>query len=141
MSIQDEPEYDNDPNIPLARRLEVFESVMERTTGQDLYRILWLKSESSEAWVSRRTTYTRSLAISNMVCYLLGVGDRHPGNILLDRIAGKVVHIDFGDCFEVSFERDTLPEKVPFRLTRMMRHAMEVMRAILDRSSETDMAA
>lgn len=99
---------------------------MNRTTGQDLYRILWLKSTNSEDWVNRRTTYTRSLAVGSMMCYLLGVGDRHPGNIMVDRKSGKIVHIDFGDCFEVSFERDQYPEHVPFRLTRMLRHAMEV---------------
>ncbi|KIJ50878.1 hypothetical protein M422DRAFT_244825 [Sphaerobolus stellatus SS14] len=122
--LQDEPEYDGP--ISLERKLEVFEFAMNQTTGQDLYRILWLKSVNSEDWVNRRTTYTRSLAVGSMMCYLLGVGDRHPGNIMLDRKSGKVVHIDFGDCFEVSFERDQYPEAVPFRLTRMLRHAMEV---------------
>ncbi|KAF8573454.1 atypical PIKK FRAP protein kinase [Ramaria rubella] len=126
MMLQDEPEYDQPQAILLSRKLQVFESAMNRTTGQDLYRIFWLKSDSSEAWVTRRTTYTRSLAVGNMICYLLGVGDRHPGNIMIERNTGKVIHIDFGDCFEVSFERDSLPEKVPFRLTRMLRHAMEV---------------
>lgn len=104
----------------------MFESALKQTTGQDLYRIFWLKSPNSEAWVTRRTTYTRSLAVGNMICYLLGIGDRHPGNIIIDRKTCKVIHIDFGDCFEVSFEREQLPEKVPFRLTRMLRHAMEV---------------
>jgi len=124
--LQDEPDYDKDNAIPLQRKVEVFESALNRTTGQDLYRIFWLKSLNSEDWVTRRTTYTRSLAVGNMICYLLGVGDRHPGNIMIDRKTGKVIHIDFGDCFEVSFEREQLPEKVPFRLTRMLRHAMEV---------------
>lgn len=38
----------------------------------------------------------------------------------------QVVHIDFGDCFEVAMERSKYPEKVPFRLTRMLVNAMEV---------------
>eukprot|EP00959_Pyramimonas_sp_CCMP1952_P370373 7756813-Pyramimonas_sp.AAC.1 len=37
-----------------------------------------------------------------MVGYLLGLGDRHPSNLMLDRYSGKVLHIDFGDCFEAS---------------------------------------
>jgi FKBP12-rapamycin complex-associated protein len=37
-----------------------------------------------------------------------------------------MLHIDFGDCFEASMMRDKFPEKVPFRLTRMMVRAMEV---------------
>ena len=37
----------------------------------------------------------------SMVGYILGLGDRHPSNLMLDRFSGKVIHIDFGDCFEV----------------------------------------
>ena len=40
-------------------------------------------------------------------------------------ITGKVVHIDFGDCFESTQLRAKFPEKVPFRLTRMLTTAME----------------
>lgn len=35
------------------------------------------------------------------------------------------MHIDFGDCFEVATRRDKYPEKVPFRLTRMLVQALE----------------
>ena len=45
---------------------------------------------------------------------------------MLDRITGKVVHIDFGDCFEAAILREKYPERVPFRLTRMLNYAMEV---------------
>lgn len=51
---------------------------------------------------------------------------RHPSNLMLDRLSGKIVHIDFGDCFEVAMTREKFPEKIPFRLTRMLIHAMEV---------------
>ena len=46
--------------------------------------------------------------------------------MLIERQTGKVVHIDFGDCFETAMLREKFPEKVPFRLTRMLTHAMEV---------------
>ncbi|KAK8457978.1 hypothetical protein SEVIR_3G281150v4 [Setaria viridis] len=39
---------------------------------------------------------------------------------MLDRYSGKILHIDFGDCFEASMNREKFPEKVPFRLTRML---------------------
>ncbi len=45
---------------------------------------------------------------------------------MLCRETGKIVHIDFGDCFEVAMMREKYPEKVPFRLTRMLINAMEV---------------
>ena len=56
----------------------------------------------------------------------MGLGDRHPSNLMLDRKSGKVLHIDFGDCFEVAMQREKFPERVPFRLTRMLVKAMEV---------------
>ncbi|PKU36400.1 serine threonine-protein kinase mtor- hypothetical protein [Limosa lapponica baueri] len=45
---------------------------------------------------------------------------------MLDRLSGKILHIDFGDCFEVAMTREKFPEKIPFRLTRMLTNAMEV---------------
>ncbi|KAK2184840.1 hypothetical protein NP493_250g01026 [Ridgeia piscesae] len=62
----------------------------------------------------------------SMVGYVLGLGDRHPSNLMLDRMSGKITHIDFGDCFEVAMTREKFPEKIPFRLTRMLINAMEV---------------
>lgn len=107
-------------------KLEVFEYALANTTGEDLAKILWLKSESSEAWLQRRVNYTRSLAVMSMVGYILGLGDRHPSNLMIERQSGKILHIDFGDCFEVAMQREKFPEKVPFRLTRMLVNAMEV---------------
>lgn len=121
--LQMAPDYDN---LTLMQKVEVFGYAMDNTTGKDLYRVLWLKSKSSEAWLERRTNYTRSLGVMSMVGYILGLGDRHPSNLLLDRITGKIVHIDFGDCFEIAMHREKYPERVPFRLTRMLTFAMEV---------------
>ncbi|KAK9450365.1 armadillo-type protein [Limtongia smithiae] len=121
--LQMAPDYDQ---LTLIQKVEVFMYAMDNTTGQDLYRVLWLKSKSSEAWLERRTMYTRSLAVMSMVGYILGLGDRHPSNLMLGRTSGKVIHIDFGDCFEAAILREKYPEKVPFRLTRMLTFAMEV---------------
>ncbi|KAI9893709.1 MAG: phosphatidylinositol kinase- protein kinase tor1 [Vezdaea aestivalis] len=121
--LQMAPDYDN---LTLMQKVEVFDYALENTTGQDLYRVLWLKSKSSESWLDRRTNYTRSLAVMSMVGYILGLGDRHPSNLMLDRLSGKIIHIDFGDCFEKAMHRDKFPERVPFRLTRMLTSAMEV---------------
>lgn len=113
-------------SLGVLQKVEVFRSTMENTTGQDLYKILWLKSPSSEVWLERRTAYSRTLAVMSIVGYILGLGDRHPSNIMLDRYSGGCFHIDFGDCFEVAMTRDKFPERVPFRLTRMLVSALEV---------------
>lgn len=111
---------------PFMNKLEVFKYALQNTMGLDLYKILWKKSKNSEAWLDRRTNYSRSLAVMSMVGYILGLGDRHPSNLMLDRNSGKIIHIDFGDCFEVAMKREKHPERVPFRLTRMLIKALEV---------------
>jgi phosphatidylinositol kinase/protein kinase (PI-3 family) len=117
------PDYDL---LTMLQKVEVFENALAKTTGKDLYQVLWLKSKDSEEWLERRTNYTRSLAVMSMVGYILGLGDRHPSNLMLDRGTGKLLHIDFGDCFEVAMNRPKFPEKIPFRLTRMLINALEV---------------
>ena len=61
-----------------------------------------------------------------MYLLLLMPTSRHPSNLMLDRLTGRILHIDFGDCFEVAMTREKFPEKIPFRLTRMLVNAMEV---------------
>ncbi|WOH04828.1 hypothetical protein DCAR_0624240 [Daucus carota subsp. sativus] len=117
------PDYDR---LPLISKVEVFQYALDNTEGSDMARVLWLKSRTSEVWLDRRTKFTRSLAVMSMVGYVLGLGDRHPSNLMLLRSSGKILHIDFGDCFEASMNREKFPEKVPFRLTRMLVKAMEV---------------
>ncbi len=119
------PDYDL---LPLLGKIEEFKRALNTTKGDDLARILWLMSANSESWMSRRMTFTRSVAVSSIAGYIIGLGDRHPSNIMMDRVTGQVFHIDFGDCFEVACHRDRYPETVPFRLTRMLANAMGASR-------------
>ncbi|KAI0989132.1 hypothetical protein GJ496_004795 [Pomphorhynchus laevis] len=112
--------------IPLLARIEVFRRALSKSDGLDLARIIWNKSPNADVWFTRRTNYVRSLAVMSMVGYIIGLGDRHPSNLMIDRFSGKVIHIDFGDCFEVAMKRKRFPETIPFRLTRMLINAMEV---------------
>ena len=115
----------NYDKLPLVNKVELFKQVLEETTGQDLAKMLWLKSKTSDVWVERRANFTKSLAVMSMVGYILGLGDRHPSNLMVDRVSGGVVHIDFGDCFEITSQRSKYPEIIPFRLTRMLTNCMD----------------
>lgn len=105
--LQMAPDFDH---LCLMQKLEVFEYALDNTTGQDFYRVLWLKSRNSEAWLDRRSNYCRTLAVMSMVGHILGLGDRHPSNLLMDRVSGKIIHVDFGDCFEVAMAREVRPD-------------------------------
>lgn len=45
-------------------------------------------------------SYARSTAVMSMVGYIIGLGDRHLDNVLIDMTSGEVVHIDYNVCFE-----------------------------------------
>ncbi|CAK0908755.1 unnamed protein product [Prorocentrum cordatum] len=74
---------------------------------------------SPAGWHAARQHFARSAAVSSMVGYILGIGDRHTNNILLDTKTGELVHIDFGITFEAG-RALRVPELVPFRMTRDM---------------------
>lgn len=58
------------------------------------------KSKSPVTWFAMRLKYTRSVATTSIVGHILGLGDRHTSNILLDNSTGEVVHIDLGIAFD-----------------------------------------
>lgn len=41
-----------------------------------------------------------STAVMSMVGYIIGLGDRHLDNVLIDMTIREVVHIDYNVCFE-----------------------------------------
>ncbi|KAF3429996.1 hypothetical protein E2986_08147 [Frieseomelitta varia] len=80
---------------------------------------------SPETWFERRLAYTRSIATTSMAGYILGLGDRHLSNILIDQTTAEVIHIDFGIAFEQG-KVLPIPETIPFRLTRNIEVGMGV---------------
>jgi ataxia telangiectasia mutated family protein len=83
----------------------------------------WCGFEDPDEWFERRLAYTRSTAAISILGHVLGLGDRHCHNILLDEKSGEVVHIDLGVSFEAGRVLP-VPEVVPFRLTRDLVDAM-----------------
>ncbi|KAH7343071.1 serine/threonine-protein kinase-like protein tel1 [Rhexocercosporidium sp. MPI-PUGE-AT-0058] len=75
------------------------------------------KFSNPDEWFLSRLAYTRSTAAISMLGYVLGLGDRHGHNILLDQRNGEVVHIDLGVAFEMGRVL-AVPEIIPFRCTR-----------------------
>lgn len=76
-----------------------------------------------ETWFAARLRYARSAAVMSITGHVLGLGDRHGENLLLEESTGGVFHVDFNCLFDkgLTFEK---PELVPFRLTHNMVDAM-----------------
>uniref|UniRef100_A0A7S3JS21 Non-specific serine/threonine protein kinase n=1 Tax=Aureoumbra lagunensis TaxID=44058 RepID=A0A7S3JS21_9STRA len=108
------PEYEI---LPSLMSEEVFTHVLRRTRNRDLRKMLLLVSKCVEMWLRGISNFGQSLAIASFSGYILGIGDRHLSNIMVDRISGQIVHVDFGECFDECNSRQSYPEYVPFRLT------------------------
>ena len=87
-----------DPSCP-SKLTTLFLSLRERF--KPVMRHLFTeKHKVPMSWFAMRLNYTRSVATTSIVGHILGLGDRHTSNILLDSSTGEVVHIDLGIAFE-----------------------------------------
>jgi serine-protein kinase ATM len=48
----------------------------------------------------KKQAYATSVATSSIIGYLVGLGDRHVQNILIDTQTAEVIHIDLGVAFD-----------------------------------------
>lgn len=51
-------------------------------------------------WYAKRLNYTHSVASNSIVGYIVGLGDRHAHNVLIDYGSAELVHIDLGKASE-----------------------------------------
>uniref|UniRef100_A0A7S1BX17 non-specific serine/threonine protein kinase n=1 Tax=Corethron hystrix TaxID=216773 RepID=A0A7S1BX17_9STRA len=68
------------------------------------------------AWFEARARFTLSASVWSAVGHIIGLGDRHSENILIDTANGECVHVDF-DCIFNKGLNLPRPEVIPFRLT------------------------
>jgi len=69
---------------------------LERECPKDLLeRELWCAAPTTADWWAKTQQFARSNAVMSMVGYVIGLGDRHLDNILLDFSTGEVIHIDY----------------------------------------------
>jgi PI-3-kinase-related kinase SMG-1 len=88
-----------------------------------LQRELWCAAAGAAQGWERRQRFARSCAVMSVAGHVLGLGDRHLDNLLVDMASGELVHIDYNVCFDKG-ARLKVPECVPFRLTRTLLTAM-----------------
>lgn len=74
---------------------KMFEELCLKTNPPLLFWWFVQAFENPNAWYEARTRFTRSSAAWAAVGHVLGVGDRHAENILVDTSSGECVHVDF----------------------------------------------
>jgi ataxia telangiectasia mutated family protein len=65
-----------------------------------------------------RLGYTRSVSTTSIVGHILGLGDRHTSNILIDNATGEVVHIDLGIAFDQVGDFEVATQSADFNCVR-----------------------
>ncbi|CAG4946307.1 unnamed protein product [Parnassius apollo] len=107
---------ENRKDWPVAILKQVLQELTAETPKDLLWRELWCSSVSPEQWWQMTRRYSYSVAVMSIIGYIIGLGDRHLDNVLVDLTSGEVVHIDYNVCFEKG-KTLRVPEKVPFRMT------------------------
>lgn len=58
-----------------------------------LYRELWCSCSSALEWWNVTKTYNHSTAVMSIIGYIIGLGDRHLDNVLVDLSTGEVRYL------------------------------------------------
>ncbi|KAK8968828.1 Serine/threonine-protein kinase TOR [Platanthera guangdongensis] len=96
---------------------KVLLDLMQETPRDLLWQEMWCSSEGFKTFHSKIRRFSGGVAAMSIIGHVLGLGDRHLDNILMNFITGEVVHIDYNVCFDKG-RRLKIPEIVPFRLTQ-----------------------
>ncbi|CAL9732320.1 serine/threonine-protein kinase Tel1p [Monosporozyma unispora] len=99
-------------------KLKVYRSITKQIKPQ-FHKFFFKSFLDPDAWYKSKKKYIKSVATSSIVGHMLGLGDRHLNNLLVDSSTGEVIHIDLGIAFDQG-RLLSIPELVPFRLTRDM---------------------
>ncbi|ORE05303.1 hypothetical protein BCV72DRAFT_250689 [Rhizopus microsporus var. microsporus] len=110
------------PREQIAEHYREVSVLVKRTLLRDY---LMKLAASPEAFLFLRKDFAHSLACISIFGYILGIGDRHLENFLLDMKSGRLIPIDFGHAFGSATEILPIPEIVPFRLTQQLVGALE----------------
>ncbi|XP_063718237.1 serine/threonine-protein kinase SMG1-like [Symsagittifera roscoffensis] len=110
---------------PLKVVRQVLDELERETPNYLLWREMWCSCSNSDEWWLMTQQYNSCNALMSIVGYVIGLGDRHLDNILVDLNSGELVHIDYNVCFEKG-KNLRVPEKVAFRLTQNLVAALGV---------------
>ncbi|KAJ3611495.1 hypothetical protein NHX12_021510 [Muraenolepis orangiensis] len=114
-----------------AKRADVVSNFMKvsKLVPADLLRRAFVRmSTSPEAFLSLRSHFVSSHALLCVSHWLLGIGDRHLSNFMVNTETGGMIGIDFGHAFGSATQFLAVPELMPFRLTGQFVSLMEPLK-------------
>jgi DNA-dependent protein kinase catalytic subunit len=109
------------------RAVEKFSHVDRMLPSDLIARAIAKLCSTPESFLVFRSTFARSYCTFSMCSYILGIGDRHLENFLVDQTNSEIVGIDFGAGFGQGVQL-SVPELMPFRYTRQFQHMLDPLR-------------
>ncbi|XP_038580578.1 DNA-dependent protein kinase catalytic subunit [Micropterus salmoides] len=114
-----------------AKRAETvsnFLKVLQHVPSDLLKRAFLKMCNSPEAFLSLRSHFINSHALLCVSHWILGIGDRHLSNFMINMETGGMIGIDFGHAFGSATQFLPVPELMPFRLTRQFVNLMQPLK-------------
>ncbi|XP_011297765.1 DNA-dependent protein kinase catalytic subunit-like [Fopius arisanus] len=99
-------------------------SLMSMIDGDALRRTFLTINPSAQGFVTARRNFIVTYAVMSLVQWVLGIGDRHLGNTMVQVESGKCTGIDFASVFGGGVQQ-AIPELMPLRLTNQILRLME----------------
>ncbi|XP_068437827.1 DNA-dependent protein kinase catalytic subunit [Clinocottus analis] len=105
-----------------------FLKVLQHVPSDLLKRAFLKMCNSPEAFLSLRSHFISSHALLCVSQWILGIGDRHLSNFMINMETGGMIGIDFGHAFGSATQFLPVPELMPFRLTQQFVNLMQPLR-------------
>ncbi|XP_024136141.1 DNA-dependent protein kinase catalytic subunit isoform X1 [Oryzias melastigma] len=105
-----------------------FLRVLQHVPADLLKRAFLRMCNSPEAFLSLRSHFISSHALLCVSHWVLGIGDRHLSNFMVNMETGGMIGIDFGHAFGSATQFLAVPELMPFRLTQQFVNLMQPLK-------------
>ncbi|XP_072306662.1 DNA-dependent protein kinase catalytic subunit [Eucyclogobius newberryi] len=105
-----------------------FQNVLQFVPRDLLKRAFLKMCNSPEAFLSLRSHFISSHALLCVSHWVLGIGDRHLSNFMINTETGGMIGIDFGHAFGSATQFLPVPELMPFRLTQQFVNLMQPLK-------------
>ncbi|XP_034415705.1 DNA-dependent protein kinase catalytic subunit [Cyclopterus lumpus] len=115
-------------NAGRTETVNTFFKVLQHVPSDLLKRAFLKMCNSPEAFLSLRSHFISSHALLCVSQWILGIGDRHLSNFMINMETGGMIGIDFGHAFGSATQFLAVPELMPFRLTQQFVNLMQPLR-------------